>query len=79
MAAAIVGVIRAYQRVASPLSARHCRFEPTCSAYAVGALTTHGAARGGMLAARRVARCHPWSPGGLDPVPGASRRAGGSG
>jgi uncharacterized protein len=46
-----------------------CRFLPTCSTYAVEAVRTHGALRGGWLATRRVGRCHPWNPGGIDPVP----------
>lgn len=47
----------------------HCRFYPSCSAYALEALEVHGAGRGSWLAARRVGRCHPWNPGGIDPVP----------
>jgi putative membrane protein insertion efficiency factor len=54
----------------------HCRFHPSCSAYALEALERHGAARGTLLAARRVGRCHPWNPGGLDPVPEATPRRG---
>ena len=61
--------VRAYRRLISPLMAPHCRFTPTCSAYAVEALTTHGPLRGSWLAVRRVGRCHPFSDGGLDPVP----------
>lgn len=51
----------------------HCRFHPSCSAYALEALEVHGAGRGSWLAARRVGRCHPWNPGGIDPVPPARR------
>ncbi len=69
LAAAIVG----YRRWLSPLLARRCRFEPSCSAYALGAVRSYGAVRGGYLAVRRVLRCHPFNPGGLDPVP--QRRA----
>ena len=61
--------IRAYQRWISPLLGPRCRFAPSCSAYAVTALQTHGAVRGGVLALRRLGRCHPWNPGGYDPVP----------
>lgn len=62
--------IVAYRRVVSPLKpVPSCRFHPTCSAYAVEAIEAHGALRGGWLALQRVLRCHPWHPGGLDPVP----------
>lgn len=50
------------------LGVRHCRFEPTCSRYAVDAVRAHGPLRGSFAAARRLARCHPWNPGGYDPV-----------
>ena len=58
-----------YQKVISPLTPPSCRFQPTCSAYAIEAIETHGALRGGWLAARRLARCHPWGGYGFDPVP----------
>jgi uncharacterized protein len=58
-----------YQRFISPLLAPRCRFAPSCSQYAVDALRAHGAARGLWLAVRRLARCHPFHPGGYDPVP----------
>jgi uncharacterized protein len=58
-----------YQRFLSPLLAPRCRFAPSCSQYAVEALRTHGALRGLWLSARRLARCHPFNPGGYDPVP----------
>ena len=61
--------IRAYQLLVSPLLGNHCRFHPSCSAYAQEAILRHGAARGGWLALRRIGRCHPWHEGGLDPVP----------
>ncbi|HEX6591593.1 MAG TPA: membrane protein insertion efficiency factor YidD, partial [Moraxellaceae bacterium] len=61
--------IRFYQVAISPLMAPHCRFHPTCSAYAVEALQRFGAARGAYLALHRLMRCHPWAAGGLDPVP----------
>ncbi|MEI6224369.1 MAG: membrane protein insertion efficiency factor YidD [Deltaproteobacteria bacterium] len=65
----LVGLVRVYQRLVSPLLPPACRFYPSCSAYAVTALTRHGAVRGSWLAARRLARCHPFHPGGIDPVP----------
>ena len=58
-----------YQKVISPLTPPSCRFQPTCSAYAIEAIETHGALRGGWLAVRRLARCHPWGGHGFDPVP----------
>ena len=65
-----IGVVRTYQWTLRPLLGANCRFCPSCSEYAVGALRGHGAARGGWLAARRILRCNPWHPGGFDPVPG---------
>ena len=62
--------LRFYQRVVSPLKPLpSCRFHPTCSSYAVEAVQVHGALRGLWLASARVLRCHPWHPGGFDPVP----------
>lgn len=63
--------VRGWRVVSKRLPPR-CRFHPSCSAYALEALRVHGAARGTWLAARRVGRCHPWNPGGLDPVPPAA-------
>jgi putative membrane protein insertion efficiency factor len=66
---ALVMLVRAYQVVLSPLLPAACRYYPSCSVYAVEALERYGAARGGWLAIRRLARCHPFRPGGFDPVP----------
>ncbi len=65
------GVLRAYQLLVSPVLGPHCRYLPTCSAYAVEAVERHGAARGLWLAVRRFGRCHPWGGAGHDPVPPA--------
>jgi uncharacterized protein len=62
-------LIRGYQRFVSPALPPSCRFHPSCSQYALEAVTRHGALKGGWLAARRLARCHPFHPGGFDPVP----------
>ena len=61
--------IRVYQLVISPLLPPRCRFYPTCSQYAIEALQKHGAIRGGWLALKRILKCHPLHPGGVDPVP----------
>lgn len=62
-------LVRLYQLALRPLIGGHCRFHPSCSAYAIAALETHGAARGARLALGRILRCNPWSAGGIDPVP----------
>ena len=69
MAWPILALVWLYKRLVSPLLGVHCRFEPTCSEYARGALREHGGLRGGWLAIRRVGRCHPWGGSGYDPVP----------
>ncbi|MBF0614853.1 MAG: membrane protein insertion efficiency factor YidD [Magnetococcales bacterium] len=65
----LLGIIRLYQWVIAPLLPMSCRFYPSCSHYAAEAITRHGAWKGGWLMLRRLSRCHPWHPGGLDPVP----------
>ena len=65
----LLGLLRVYQTFISPLTPPSCRYYPSCSAYAVVAVQRHGALRGGWLAVRRLARCHPWTPGGVDDVP----------
>lgn len=69
----LVAAVRVYRRWLSPLKPPVCRFVPSCSEYAIEALTRHGAARGSWLATRRICRCHPWGGHGYDPVPGASK------
>lgn len=65
----LIAVIRFYQKFISPLKPPSCRFYPTCSSYALVAINRFGAFRGGLLAVKRILRCHPYSPGGIDPVP----------
>lgn len=67
----LIALLRGYKRWLSPLLGPRCRFVPSCSEYAMQAIALHGAGRGGWLALRRIARCHPLHPGGHDPVPGA--------
>jgi hypothetical protein len=62
-------LIRGYRYLISPLLGNHCRFYPTCSHYALDAIEHHGALKGTWLAGARLLRCHPWPPGGYDPVP----------
>lgn len=65
----LIGLVKGYQVFISPLLLPSCRFQPTCSQYAIEALDRHGALKGAWLATRRICRCHPFSPGGYDPVP----------
>ncbi|MGB4468495.1 MAG: membrane protein insertion efficiency factor YidD [Azovibrio sp.] len=65
----ILFLLRVYQYALSPLLGRNCRFYPSCSEYTVEAVQKYGALRGGWLGLKRVCRCHPWHPGGVDPVP----------
>ncbi|MFN2601277.1 MAG: membrane protein insertion efficiency factor YidD [Gemmatimonadaceae bacterium] len=69
MRGALILAIRGYQLWISPLLPSACRYYPTCSAYAAEAIEKYGAVNGSWLAARRIARCHPFRPGGYDPVP----------
>jgi len=69
------GALVAYKRFISPLLPAACRFYPSCSAFAAEAVGRHGVLRGGAMAVGRLMRCHPWSDGGFDPVPGTSNDA----
>jgi putative membrane protein insertion efficiency factor len=66
----LIGLVRLYRVALSPWLGTNCRFQPTCSEYALEALRVHGAFKGAWLAARRIGRCHPWGGSGYDPVPG---------
>lgn len=68
----LTGLIKSYRYCISPMLAGRCRFYPSCSAYSLEALDRHGVLKGSILTARRLLRCHPWHPGGFDPVPGSS-------
>ncbi len=65
----VIFLIKAYQLLVSPLFPSSCRFTPTCSQYSIEAIKKHGVLRGGWLSLKRVSKCHPWHPGGYDPVP----------
>ena len=69
MKTVLIARLRFYRYAISPMLGRNCRFHPTCSEYAIEAVQRHGALRGGWMAAKRVGRCHPFNPGGYDPVP----------
>ena len=71
----LIGLLKAYRAVISPLYGNVCKYYPTCSAYALEAVTVHGALKGTWLAARRLGSCHPWAAGGYDPVPGTPAAA----
>ena len=69
MKTVLLALLRLYRYAISPMLGRNCRFHPTCTEYAIEAVQRHGALRGGWLATKRVGRCHPFHPGGYDPVP----------
>ncbi|MFT4109695.1 membrane protein insertion efficiency factor YidD [Propionicimonas sp.] len=66
----LIALLKVYRAVISPLYGNVCKYYPSCSAYALEAVSVHGAAKGTWLATRRLASCHPWAAGGYDPVPG---------
>ena len=70
----LIGAVRAYRLLLSPWLGNACRFEPTCSVYAIGALQRHGALAGSAMTLGRIGRCHPWCAGGHDPVPATPPR-----
>ena len=76
---ALIGLVKAYRLLLSPWLGQSCRFEPTCSVYAIEALERHGAAKGSYLTLHRIARCQPWCQGGHDPVPPSKAQRPGSG
>jgi uncharacterized protein len=76
-AAVGIGAVRVYQWTVRPLIGAHCRFWPSCSEYAIEALRVHGGVKGSVMTTKRILRCNPWHAGGVDPVPGSDRRAGG--
>lgn len=73
MKTVLIGLIQGYRRFISPLFPPTCRFQPTCSQYALEAIDCFGVLKGSWLATKRILRCHPWHPGGYDPVPSLDR------
>ncbi|QIH76501.1 membrane protein insertion efficiency factor YidD [Macrococcoides canis] len=65
----LLGLIKFYRKYISPMTPPACRFHPTCSQYGLEAIETHGAIKGGYLTVKRILKCHPFHPGGFDPVP----------
>ncbi|NLC98866.1 MAG: membrane protein insertion efficiency factor YidD [Actinomycetales bacterium] len=65
----LIGILKVYRAVVSPLYGEVCKFYPSCSSYALESIQTHGSFKGAWLALKRLGRCHPWSKGGIDPVP----------
>lgn len=72
LAKPLIGLVRLYRMLISPWLGSNCRYQPTCSNYAIEALQVHGVLRGSWLAAKRIGRCHPWGGSGYDPVPGTN-------
>ena len=72
----LIALLKGYRAVISPLYGDVCKFHPTCSAYSLQAVETHGALKGSVLTVKRLVRCHPWSLGGYDPVPGTESARG---
>jgi len=72
VARVVLLLVRAYQKVVSPLSGANCRYAPSCSHYTYEAVEIHGALKGSWMGVRRISRCHPFHEGGYDPVPGSS-------
>ena len=70
----LIGFLKLYRLLISPLYGQVCKFHPSCSAYSLEAVQTHGAWKGSVLTVKRLGRCHPWSAGGYDPVPGTDMR-----
>ncbi len=70
-ATGLLGFVRAYQKLVSPLLGSNCRYHPSCSQYTSEAIEIHGAVKGSWLGVKRIGRCHPFRDGGLDPVPGS--------
>jgi uncharacterized protein len=70
----LIALVRVYQKLISPLLPPSCRFEPSCSRYAVACLEAHGAVRGSLLSVKRLCKCHPFHPGGHDPPPPRTRK-----
>jgi len=70
LARPLIGLVKLYRVAISPWLGTNCRYQPTCSSYAIEALQVHGALKGGWLALKRIGRCHPWGGSGYDPVPG---------
>lgn len=71
----LIGLLKLYRAVISPLYGQVCKYYPSCSAYALESIQTHGSIKGSWLAIKRLGRCHPWSKGGIDPVPPRVNRA----
>ena len=75
LAKPLIGLVRLYRLLLSPWLGSNCRYQPTCSSYAIEALQVHGAIKGGWLALKRIGRCHPWGGSGYDPVPGTDEKS----